>query len=532
MLRDQESGIRSQGGTWPPDASSPEPDQCSLGRKAEDSEPNIPRPQTSDLRPLQSTWLRPLLFFSLFTIHHSLFLSGAHAAKISDLTQTNWTDQALDFWSFQEPIVRTVVIGAALIGLCCGLLGSFLVVRKLSLLGDTLSHAVLPGVAMGFLWNQTKDPVAILIGATIAGVFGTVVVSWIKQTTHLKEDSAMAMVLAGFYGIGVCLTTMIQSQPTGDKSGLDKFFFGQAAALSGEDVVVIGIISAITLIIIALFYKEFLAISFDMGFSSAIGLPAKGLHYILMALLTFAIVVSLQAVGVVLVSALLITPAAAAYLLTDRLRSMLILSASFGIISGVLGAFISYLSTDIPTGPLIVIAATIIFTLAFFLGPRHGLLPKFIRRRRQRRRIGMENTLKAIFNLSEDDDFHSREFTLQALARARNTDLQEAEKEMTQLIRNEFAEAITTSHQLTADTQFRVTERGWLRSCEIVRNHRLWELYLSQAAHYAHDHVHDDAEEIEHILGEEIVQKIEDRLSNPHEDPHGRLIPTRQQTLG
>ena len=474
---------------------------------------------------------KPRLAFSIFGILTASTI--AHAAKIGKISETSWTEQALDFLSLEQPVVRTAVLGTLIIGFCCGVLGSFLVVRKLSLLGDTLSHAVLPGVALGFLWNASKDPWAIFIGATAAGILGVALVGWIKQTTHLKEDSAMGMVLAGFYGLGICMTTMIQNMAMGNKSGLDKFFFGQAAALSSGDIQLLGIISIITVVLVLIFYKEFLAISFDTGFAQAIGMPVQVLHYALMALLTFAVVVSLQAVGVVLVSALLITPAAAAFLLTDRMHWMLILAAGFGMLSGVLGAFISYLSNNLPTGPLIVLGATLIFVLALFFSPRHGFLTKTLRRKRQRQRIALENTLKSVFYLCENSDFERREFVVAELAVERNSNLPATEREIRNLVKADMAEWIVDSNtpSMSGQARFRLSKEGWYRACEIVRNHRLWELYLTNAASYESDHVHDDAEEIEHLIGEGIVKRLEDRLENPIHDPHGRLIPRRDQVI-
>jgi len=465
----------------------------------------------------------------LFTLALLALPFLAHAAKIGEISETSWTEQAIDFFTFQQPIVRTALIGTLLIGFCCGILGSFLVVRKLSLLGDTLSHAVLPGVAMGFLWNASKDPWAIFVGATAAGILGVALVGWIKQTTHLKEDSAMGMVLAGFYGVGICMTTVIQNLAMGNKSGLDKFFFGQAAALSSGDIQLLGIISLITVVVILLFYKEFLVISFDTGFAQALGMPVKILHYALMALLTFAVVVSLQAVGVVLVSALLITPAAAAFLLTDRMHWMLVLAAVFGMLSGAIGAFVSYLSNNLPTGPFIVLGATSIFLLALLFGPRHGLLPKILRRRKQRKRIALENTLKAVFHLNENSQFTKRAFEAGKLATERNASLHETEAEIQNLVKAGMALRLDTANgtKMSGKAQFELTKPGWYRACEIVRNHRLWELYLTNAAQYQTDHVHDDAEDTEHHLGEDIVLRIEARLKNPIHDPHGKLIPNR-----
>src|SRR5688572_2576739 len=241
---------------------------------------------------------------SPFTLHHSralillacLAAAPAHAAKIGDLVQTNILEQALDFFTFREPAVRFALLGSMLLGVCCGLLGSFIVVRKMALVGDALSHAVLPGVAIGFLWNMSKDPIAIFIGATIAGLLGTIVVHAIKQTTRLKEDTALGLVLAVFFAIGICLLTIIQRLPTGNKSGIDKFLFGQAAAIGLADIQLMSVTTVLAVICVFLFYKEFVATSFDATFAQVTGLPVKLIHHLLMLLLAFSVVIALQAV--------------------------------------------------------------------------------------------------------------------------------------------------------------------------------------------------------------------------------------------
>ena len=209
---------------------------------------------------------------------------------------------------------------------------------------------------------------------------------------------------------------------------------------------------------------------------------------------------------------------------------MLALAALFGMLSGALGAFISYLSNNLPTGPFIVLGATSIFLLALCFSPRHGLLPKIWRRRKQRQRIALENTLKAVFHLRERNDFKDRSFEIGKLATERNANLRETEAEIEKLARAGFAERSNpqSDRSLSSQARFQLTESGWLRACEIVRNHRLWELYLTSAADYQSDHVHDDAEDIEHHLGEDIIKRIEERLENPLHDPHGKLIPNRE----
>jgi ABC-type Mn2+/Zn2+ transport system permease subunit/Mn-dependent DtxR family transcriptional regulator len=458
-------------------------------------------------------------FRPLCAIVYLLLGATAHAARIGDISETSLWEQAVRFFTFQDPAVRYALIGSMLLGISCGLLGSFIVVRKMSLVGDALSHAVLPGVALGFLWNMSKDPVAIFIGATLAGLLGTAVVSLIKQTTRLKEDTALGLVLASFFAVGICLLTMIQRLPTGNKSGIDKFLFGQAAAIGSGDVKLMAVVTALVVVVMLVFYKEFLVTSFDAQFARAVGFPAQLIHYAQMLLLAFAVVIALQAVGVVLVSAMLITPAAAAYLLTDRMHRMLLLAALFGMMAGALGAFLSFLGNNLPTGPFMVLAATAVFTGAFLFGPRHGVLARWWRQRSRTLRVQRENTLKSIYHVLETREFKGEGVSLRELAERRRETLEEVAEQSQELRTHGQA----TLHE--DGNQIFLTPDGWQRACAIVRNHRLWELYLTNEARMAADHVHEDAEKIEHVLGEETVRELERRLEFATKDPHGRSIP-------
>jgi manganese/zinc/iron transport system permease protein len=444
---------------------------------------------------------------------------AAHAARINELTESTMGERAVRFFTFQDLSLRNALAGSMLLGICCGLMGAFLVVRKLALMGDALSHAVLPGVALGFLWNMTKDPVAIFIGATVVGLLGAGTVQLIRSTTKHKEDAALGFVLASFFAVGICLFTMIQNLPGGNKSGLDKFMFGQAASLSGGDVMLLAVVTILSLGVIVVFYKEYLLTSFDAGFARAIGLPVKIFHYSLMLMLAFAIVSSLQAVGVVLVSAMLVIPAAAAFLLTDRLGMMLLLSAIFGLCSGGAGAFFSFVGRNLPTGPFMVLAAAGLFAGALFFGPRHGIASRWWRQWSRSARIQRENALKAIYHELESGDFITEHVALQALAERRRETLEEVRRQVAKLGAHRQA-------SLSADGEtVSLTPEGWQRACEIVRNHRLWELYLTNEAQVASDHVHEDAEIIEHVLGEASVLQLEKRLNYARRDPHGKLIP-------
>ena len=456
-------------------------------------------------------------FLRLAALAVLLAATPAEGARIGELADWDFGSQTVRFFSLQDASVRYALAGSMLLGLCCGLMGAFLVVRKLALMGDALSHAVLPGVALGFLWGMTKNPVAIFAGAVGAGLLGAVVVQWIRATTKHREDAALGFVLSSFFGVGIVLFTMIQNLPGGAKSGLDGFMFGQAAALGPEDVWLLAGVTVLALGAVGLFYKEYVLTSFDEGFARSLGWPVKLYHYSLMLLLAFAIVSALQAVGVVLVSAMLVIPAAAAFLLTDRMGAMLAWSAGLGMLAGVGGAFFSFTGRSLPTGPFMVLAAAGLFVLALLFAPRHGIVGRLWRRRSRAARIRRENTLKAIYHVMEDGGFREEVVAIRNVAARR--------RETTAGTRREIGELQQAGLATVADGRVALTPEGWQRACEIVRNHRLWELYLTNAAQLAPDHVHDDAEVIEHVLGDETVRRLERRLNYARRDPHGKLIP-------
>lgn len=444
---------------------------------------------------------------------------SALAARIGEDFEVTVGGQLLRFLTLRDPAVRHALLGAAMLGVAGGVLGSFLVVRKLAMVGDTLSHAVLPGVAAGFLWSETKDPLAVGIGAVAAGLLGAWVVQAVVRTTRLKEDTALGLVLAGFYAVGICLVTMIQRLPTGNKSGLDKFMFGQAAAIGPEDLQWIAGVTGVVVVGIGITYRVWLVSSFDPAFAQSCGFPVRRLEQGLLLLLAFTVVSALQAVGVVLVSALLIIPAAAAYLLTDRLHRMLVWAGALGLVAGVVGCLLSFLGPQLPTGPLIVLTAAGLFGAAFLLAPRHGLLVRVGQRRARQRRFAWENSLKAVYHVLEHQGFRGDGITLLELAERRRETLEDAARQARDLAGQGWVRLMDDRQRMV------LTPEGRRRAEELVRNHRLWELYLTHAAEYPSDHVHEDAEKIEHVLGEDVVRQLEERLGYAHTDPHGRPIP-------
>jgi len=420
--------------------------------------------------------------------------------------------------------VDCVVWAAVLLGVTCGVLGCFIVLRKQSLLGDAIGHSVLPGVCLGFVVAGAKSTPALLVGALISGLLATALIGLLQRTTRLKAGECMGVVFTGFYGLGIVLLRVAGDRAGGAGSaGLDRFLFGQIAGISLTDVVYVAVVTAATLVLVWALWRSLAVWTFDEGFAHGIGVRTRALEYALTGLLTLAIVISIQAVGVVLVAALLVTPAATAYLLTDRLHRMVLLSAAFGAGAGVIGIFaslgLSSATATMPTGATIVLAAGLLFALAFLLSPRHGLLPRTARLWERRRRTRAENLLKTMYQI------------LERRARPDETrigvsDVASARQESPAHVRA-LARLARRRGWLTAGDHdpLVLTPAGLAHAAGVVRNHRLWELFLTQEAHLAADHVHRDAEHIEHVLPRDVIARLEQMLDHPAADPHGRTIP-------
>lgn len=282
-----------------------------------------------------------------------------------------------------------VSIGAALLGAVSGALGTYAVLRRQSLLGDAISHAALPGIAFAFLLTGSKTPLILVLGAAIAGWIGTLVILSIVRLTRIKYDSALALVLSTFFGFGLVLHTFIQRTGNADQAGLDTFIFGQAATILERDVMIIGILGGIALIIVFVLWKELKLLIFDEGFAASIGFPIRMLDILLTSLLVIAIVLGLQAVGAVLMSAMIVAPAVAARQWTNRLNLMVLLAAGTGACAGVSGTIISSSASRIPTGPMIILCATLLVFISIAFAPNRGLLWNGIRKRRNRRSLKM-----------------------------------------------------------------------------------------------------------------------------------------------
>ncbi len=269
---------------------------------------------------------------------------------------------------FEFSFLQRALITSIVIGMICGVIGCFIVLRSLALMGDAISHAVLPGVAISYMIG-----INFFYGAVVFGVLAALGIGFVNQNSKIKSDSSIGIVFSSFLALGVLLITKAQSS-----IDLTEILFGNVLTVKPEDRTITFIVVAIVLIVIIVFYKEFLLSSFDPTMAAASGLPVKFIHYTLMILLTLVTVDSLQTVGVILVVSLLITPASTAYLLTKRLSTMILTSALIGMMSSVIGLFFS-VTFNLPSGVVIVLVITIIFIITFFLAPKNGLLWKMIK---------------------------------------------------------------------------------------------------------------------------------------------------------
>ena len=263
---------------------------------------------------------------------------------------------------------QVVALGAALLGMASGLIGSFAVLRRQSLLGDVVSHAALPGIAAVFLMTGTKDTVWFLIGALCSGLTATGFIIGVVRYSRVKFDTALALGMSVFFGLGLVLLTYVQKIPNSNQAGLQRFIFGQAAVLLKSDILVIAITGAALLALTLLFWKEFKLLSFDPEFARSLGLPTRSLNVLLSAMTVAAIIAGLQTVGVILMSAMLVAPAVAARQWTNRLGVMVGLAALFGAVSGVAGTLASSALPKLPAGPAIVVAADVLVLISLALG--------------------------------------------------------------------------------------------------------------------------------------------------------------------
>jgi len=429
-----------------------------------------------------------------------------------------------------DPNFRWVLAGSVLLGVAGGAIGAFSLLRKRSLLGDVLAHAALPGVCVAFLLAGSKEPFPLLAGAAASGLLGVYAVDVITRWSRLKEETALGVVLTVFFGVGVVLLTWIQHSGAGNQSGLDSFLFGQSATLVQKDVAAIGAVAAVLIAALFLFFKEFKLLCFDRGFGEGLGFPMRFIDGLLMSLIVLSVVIGLQAVGVVLMAALLITPGVAARYWTERLDVMLLLSGLFGGFSGAMGTVFSALAPRLPTGPLIVLTATAVFLVSLVAAPRRGLVAKGLRLWSLRRKVARENLLRDVYEAYEteleqpvlaDEAILSRGVDFdQLLSGVSSARLQGRSRAARRLMR----EGLIRIESREGRNVCVLTPKGLEAAWDVVHRHRLWEMFLTHEADLQADHVDRDADTIEHFLTPDLVEALERLLSVHHREP--RLLPS------
>ncbi len=301
---------------------------------------------------------------------------------------------------FTDYTLRTVALGSAGLGFVAGMLGAFAVLRRQSLLGDAVSHAALPGIVLAFLLTGSKAPLVLIIGAALAGWVGSLLIMLIVRTTRIKMDTALGLILSVFFGLGMVLMSIVQRSAGAGQAGLQTYLFGQAAAMVGDDLVTMASLGGVVICTLALLWKEFKLLSFDPAFAGALGLPVRVLDVTLTTLLVVAVVIGLQTVGVVLMSALIVAPAVAARQWTDRLGTLVLLAGFFGALGGLAGAVISSSVTHLPTGPTIILVVTALTVFSLLFAPRRGLVAARLHRWNQRRDLRTDRVLADLYRLA------------------------------------------------------------------------------------------------------------------------------------
>jgi manganese/zinc/iron transport system permease protein len=470
----------------------------------------------------------PLVVAFILVLSTSVSLAQSGRSITDRTIRLPTAEQLFDVLLLKDYNTRVVVTGTMLLGLAAGTIGSFMLLRKRALMGDALSHATLPGIGLAFiiatnLGINAKSLPVLLAGAVVTGVLGVLCIVAIRNLTRIKEDAALGIVLSVFFGGGVAVLGVVQKMRTGSAAGLESFIYGKTASMLSSDAWLIGLAAAVVAIACALLYKEFTLLCFDGQYAKTEGWPVTLLDLVMMAMVVAVTVIGLQAVGLILIVALLIIPPAAARFWTDRLSHMILASAGIGAASGLFGAALSALVPRLPAGAIIVVVASLIFLVSMFFGPARGVLRRLREHQRLSRKVSRQHLLRAIYESAERDGvdpmtvgvpvaelLQMRSWSTASLRRA--------------LRSGDRAGLLYETH----DGSYRLTDDGMVEATSAVRNHRLWEAYLVTHADIAPSHVDRDADQIEHVLGRQMIKKLEAIVAQDRPDA---LVPPSPHAL-
>lgn len=404
-----------------------------------------------------------------------------------------------------------VVLGTTLLGIAAGIVGVFALLRKRSLMADALSHATLPGIGLAFiiatlLGMQGRSLPVLMVGATVTGVLGVLCIQWLLRHTRLREDAAIGLVLSIFFGAGAVILSVIQTMRSGNAAGLDHFIYGQTAAMNLTDAAIMGGIAVAAVLAAALLLKEFAMVCFNDAFARVDGWPVTTIDLLMMTLVVIVTVAGLQAVGLILVVAMLIIPAVAARFWTERLWMLVLLAAVIGGLSGYLGSVASALLPRKPAGAVIVLVSGGLFVISLLAAPSRGVIAALIRRMKLRLGIAADHVLEATYlAVKAGGEVLSRE-AVAGLARRRawGVGLHLA---VPMHLRRRGLGRFTGGAFVPSDA-------GLAHGGRVARNHRLWEQYLITYADIAPSHIDWTVDQVEHVLGDELVAELEACLSD------------------
>ncbi len=417
-----------------------------------------------------------------------------------------------------------IILTGALVAGACALAGCFLVLRRLAMLGDAISHAILPGIVIAFLLTNSMNVLSMFVGAAAVGLLTTFFVQWLNSS-GVQNDAALGVTFTSLFALGVVGVSLFGHAVHLD---LDCVLYGEIAYtpfdpllwngryLGPRPVWINGGLFLLNLTVITLFYKEFKLAAFDPDMAKAVGLPVTFLHYLLMILVALTTVGAFESVGVILVTAMLITPPATAYLLTEKLNRMLIFSVALGALASLLGYLIS-VQLDCSIAGAMASVCGLLFAAAFLFSPTHGLVIRWIRMRRLRHRVADEDALLWAHRQWETEAAHS--FTAGQLGESLQWLASEAHASTRRL---------NLSGLLNLEKgRFSLSESGHTKALGLIRAHRLYETYLDELG-YPPDHQHDPADRVEHHLSPGLVGELEKATEHPDKDPQGKIIPTAE----
>lgn len=410
---------------------------------------------------------------------------------------------------FEYEYAIRALFASAMVGLMCGLLGCFIFLRNMALVGDALSHAILPGVVVGFL-VAGQSVLAFFTGSVLAGLFAALLITWIQTKVKSKEDAAIGVVFTTMFSLGVIGISILTRQE-GVHLDLKDFLFGNVLAITSQDLMLTALVGAFVLFSTLSLYRYLFISTFDATQARAMGISTQAIHYFLMLLLSFTVVACMQSVGVILVVGMLIMPASAAYTLTGRLPSMLFTAALFGMISTI-GGFLLAFSLDITPGPAMNVVGAFLFLLAILFSPENGKIRIWLSRRKARQSMKTDDLIKALVSSGTRAD-------------AILTPVQQKLGWSNAEWKRAWAKALAEAWIEEKNGGWALTGSGVRHGFELLGAHRTWEQFMVENLGYDKSQVHRQAEELEHYLTPQLVDEIQQELGRPIKDPHGAYIP-------